>query len=90
MMNTLQKWLIIIAIWMFSLAIFIHSFNGRYQYIPRTELRWETGTVVMDTRDATIYHISVGKLESFNPLTAQRKEWEISPNGKFKKIHDDF
>jgi len=72
----MDKWMKIIwlVLGVFFLVLYLQNVsNGRYQYIPRGDwvVPGETGTVVMDTRDATIYHIAQGALESFNPMTAK-------------------
>ena len=30
-MNALQKWLIVLAIWIFATGVFLHAFTGRYK-----------------------------------------------------------
>lgn len=81
--------ILLLACLMTIAAILIKAVdNGRYQFIPRDDWGATTGTVVMDTRDATIYHIQTGHLAAFNPITAKRKNWNIDSEGKFELEQD--
>ena len=83
-----------VGFWLLLLVLIFNTWivsrPGRFQYVPNSEWGVSNGTVVMDTKDATIYHITVGRLTSFNPLTARRREWQIGSDGKFTKTHDGY
>ena len=61
-MNVLQKWLIVLAIWIFAIGVLLNAFHGRYKMAVISELsqaaraytsaRFDTWTGEVEVKDS--------------------------------------
>ena len=70
-MNQLQKWLIIMAMWIFAIGVLFSSFNGRYRWADLT----------MSGYNGARYDTWTGEVEVRNGL-----HWERGAPGWIKDV----
>ena len=94
-MNTLQRWLIVIAVWIFAIGVFLHAFTGRYR-LPILDDDYVRGSEHSMTFWEARYDTWTGKLEVtqlkpeiniLGKMTGElKRRWEETPSSWIKDL----